>query len=132
VDDVFDVSGFKRGGYLPDDTGGALQAQLSGRREFLIECMAVEPFHHQVCNAIICSPGVFDVGNIFVIEMADNLCFLLEKTGHALIAERHIRLKDFEGHLPFNPDVLRAIDGSHSADADKRLNSIFAGKGSAD
>src|SRR5262249_48438789 len=126
------MSGFQRGAYLPKDSGGALHGERGRRGKLFIESVTVEPFHDDVGDPVRGASGVFDVGDVLVIKMADNLRLPFKQVDHPVVADRHIRLQNFESHRTVYPEVIGVVHGAHAADADERFDPIFVGENSAD
>src|SRR5262249_20010630 len=72
-----------------------------------------------------------DVGNIFVIKVAGDLCLSFKQGDDPIVADRQVGLKDFKGDLTVNPKVAPIVNSPHATDADKRLDPVFVSENAA-
>src|SRR5262249_17305865 len=60
-------------------TGYTVEAGKGGLMDFVLQRAPFQPFHHDVSDTLRCQAGIFDVDNVFVVELAGHLGFALKK-----------------------------------------------------
>jgi hypothetical protein len=94
--------------------------------------MAFEPLHRDINDVIRRVAGIEDSSNILVVQIASHLRFTLKKVNDIPVAEREVGQENFECNPTINPELVRAVDGPHAADAHEGINAVFITEGAAD
>jgi hypothetical protein len=134
MDDALFVRGFERGGDLPRD-----RERVVGRnwpsRDALGERRPFDELHHERFGPRLpcaCRRGrIFepvDGGDVRVIERRKNFSFAL-KTRKAIGIGRQRRGKHFDGDVPLQSRICRAVNLTHAAGAKRRHDLIRAQPG---
>jgi hypothetical protein len=131
VKDVLNVGFLQRGGDLPEYFRNALKTERSLPLNFFFQRVAFEPLHRDVGEAIRRPTGVNDVNDIFMLEPPDDLGFALEKFDESRVPNGQVRQKYLYGDLTFGIQVKGAINGSHPAHSNKRVEAILLSKRAA-
>jgi hypothetical protein len=60
-----------------------------------------------------------------MIKLSSHLGFTFEQCDHLPITQHDVGLKYLEGYTTANPGLARAVNSSHSSNANQRINLIF-------
>ena len=118
----------ERSGNLGQDLRRALKTEPALPRNDRLECVTLEPFHDDVRDVIRRLSCVFDVNNVFVVELTGSPGFTLKERQSVGMADCEVGKEDLERNAPVDLQVASAIHGAHSADANEGFNLIFVEK----
>src|SRR6185436_2001016 len=119
------VSRVERSRDLSEDVGGASDAQRARGAELRRKCIPLQPFHRNVPDVIRGMTCIINSGNVLMIKLSSHLGFTFKQCDHLPITQHDVGLKYLEGYTTANPGLARAVNSSHSSNANQRINLIF-------
>ena len=102
-----------------------LQRLLERQRTFfqpIGERLAVEQFHDQIVGSILFA-DVVEMADVRVAQSRNRFGFALKARFQIRIG-RKMRGQDFDGDIPAEPGVARAVDFAHASGAQRGLNLV--------
>jgi hypothetical protein len=128
VENTLLVRGVHRVGDLPGDGQGAIdrkrRARCRTRSDDLCQSLARHQLHHEGQDTVCLLQSVH-LRDVWVIECRQQPGLALEtRAARRVVGER--RRQDLDGDRPFQSRIERAIDFSHPAGVDQRLDRVLA------
>jgi hypothetical protein len=132
MNDVYGMGFLQRRGDLTEYFGNSLKAERAALLDLFFEGVPFEPLHCDIGESIRGLPGIDDVDNVFVLKPPYDPGFAIEKFEESGVANNQIGQKYLDSYLTPGAQVNGAVNSSHPAYPDQRIEAILIHQRSPD